>query len=46
MIWLRRRLPALREERGVTLVELVVVVSLLAIILTFVTKGLVSMRPT
>jgi prepilin-type N-terminal cleavage/methylation domain-containing protein len=44
MIWLRRRLPAFRDERGVTLVELVVVVSLLAIILTFVTKGLVSMQ--
>jgi prepilin-type N-terminal cleavage/methylation domain-containing protein len=44
MTWFSRRLRSLREEDGVTLVEMVVVVSLLAIILTFVTKGLVSMQ--
>jgi len=44
MMWLRNHLPALRDEGGVTLVELVVVVSLLSIILTFVTRGLVSMQ--
>jgi prepilin-type N-terminal cleavage/methylation domain-containing protein len=44
MMWLRRRLPVFSDERGVTLVELVVVVSLLSIILTFVTRGLISMQ--
>lgn len=44
MMWLRRHLAIVRDERGVTLVELVVVVSLLGVILTFVTRGLVSMQ--
>jgi prepilin-type N-terminal cleavage/methylation domain-containing protein len=44
MTWLRRRLPALRREHGVTLVELVVVLSILGLILGFVTRGFISMQ--
>ncbi len=44
MLWINRRLKELRDQRGVTLVELVVVVSILGIVLTFVTRGLITMQ--
>jgi prepilin-type N-terminal cleavage/methylation domain-containing protein len=40
----RWRRPDLRDEGGVTLVELVVVMAIMSLILGFVTRGLVSMQ--
>jgi len=40
----RRRLPSASAEHGITLVELVIVVSLLTVVLGFVTGGFVSLQ--
>jgi type II secretory pathway pseudopilin PulG len=41
---LRKRLPSASSERGITLVELMVTVSLLTVVLGFVTRGFVGLQ--